>query len=88
MKKITILLLVLLLTGGTYTWAGSVEKMDRDELKAMLGSSDLVIFDVRTGRDWSASEFKIKGAQRLDKNGHAAAMQGYEKGKTLVFYCA
>lgn len=88
MKKTTIILLVLLLAGVTYSWAGSVEKMDKDELKAMLGSSDLVIFDVRTGRDWSSSEFKIKGAQRLDKNDHSSAMQSYGKDQTLVFYCA
>lgn len=88
MKKVTVILLVLLLTGVTYSFAGSVKTMDKDELKAMLGSSDLVLLDVRTGRDWSSSEFKIKGAQRLEEDGHAAAMQSIGKKKTLVFYCA
>jgi rhodanese-related sulfurtransferase len=88
MKKITVILRVLLLTGATYTFAGSVDTMDKDELKAMLGSFDLVLLDVRAGRDWSSSEFKIKGAQRLEKNGYATAMQSYGKEKTLVFYCA
>lgn len=88
MKKITVILLVLLLTTVTHAFAGSVDKMDKDELKAMLGSPDLVILDVRMGRDWSSSEFKIKGAQRLEGNGHASAMQSLGKKKTLVFYCA
>ena len=88
MKKIALILVMLLLSGATAAWAGSVKIMDKDELKAMLGSPDLVILAVRTGKDWSSSEFKITGAQRLDNSGVASAVKSIGKDKTIVLYCA
>jgi hypothetical protein len=35
-----------------------VHKIAREELKAMLGESDLVLIDVRIGKSWSASDRK------------------------------
>ena len=49
-------------------------------------NADLVIIDDRTGADWSASEFKIKGAVREDPGKVEAWMEKYPKDKTLVFY--
>lgn len=88
MKKIVLLLIVLLFSGTTSVWAGSVPVMDKDELKGMLDSPDLVILDVRTGRDWSASEFKIAGAEFLESAEIAEATMEYTKDKTIVLYCA
>lgn len=88
MKKIALILVMLLLSGATSVWAGSVKTMDKEELKAMLDSPDLVILDVRRGRDWSSSEFKITGAQRLENDGVASAVNTLSKDKTIVLYCA
>jgi rhodanese-related sulfurtransferase len=88
MKKIAVILAMLLLSGVTSVWAGSVKTMDKDELKAMLDSPDLVILDVRRGRDWSSSEFKITGAERLENEGIDSAVSTLSKDKTIVLYCA
>ena len=88
MKRLLILLAVCLfgLTGNLY--AGSIPTVDKDELKSMLGSSDLVVIDVRTGRDWTSSEFKIQGAQRHEAGDVASWAGNIEKDKTIVLYCA
>ena len=88
MKKIVLVLVILLFSGAASGWAGSVPVMDKDELKSMLDSPDLVILDVRTGRDWSSSEFKITGATFLDSDEVAEATMKYGKDKTIVLYCA
>lgn len=88
MKRITTILLFLVLTCPAALLASEVNVMDKDELKAMLDSPGLVLFDVRTGRDWSSSEFKIKGAVRLDEGGIDSAIKSYAKDKTIVLYCA
>jgi rhodanese-related sulfurtransferase len=65
-----------------------VPRITKEELKGMLDNPDVVIVDVRLGKDWDASEFKIKGAVRVDKNNVEALADQYPKDKTLVFYCA
>jgi rhodanese-related sulfurtransferase len=87
MKKLFVLF-VLLLAASPAVFGAEVKSVDKDGLKAMLGNSDLVIFDVRAGKDWSSSEFKIKNAVRLTSETTAAAMSTISKDKTLVFYCA
>ncbi len=64
-----------------------VPKISCDDLKAQLGSPDLVILDVRTDHDWNESETKIKGAIRADFNNPDAWVDKYPKEKTIVFYC-
>jgi 3-mercaptopyruvate sulfurtransferase SseA len=66
----------------------AVEKMTKEELRAKLDSPDVVIVDVRLGRDWKASEEKIKGAIRVDPAKVESLAAKYPKDKTLVFYCA
>jgi rhodanese-related sulfurtransferase len=88
MKKIALILIMLLLSGATSIWAGSVKTIDKEELKAMLDSPDLVLLDVRRGRDWSSSEFKITGAQRLESEEISSAIGTLPKDKTIVLYCA
>lgn len=88
MKKIALIFIVLFLSGATSVWAGSVKTIDKEELKAMLDSPDLVLLDVRRGRDWSSSEFKITGAERLGSDDIASALSTLPKDKTIVLYCA
>ena len=66
MKTVLTVVLTLLLGVAPVALASDVALMEKDELKDMLGSADLVVLDVRAGRDWSSSEFKIAGATRED----------------------
>ena len=87
MKRALSLLIVLMVLAATPLFAASVPKMDKDELKSLLGSENLVVLDVRLGRDWSTSEFKIKDALRVDDGDLSGAMN-YPKDNTMVLYCA
>ncbi|MBI4961780.1 MAG: hypothetical protein HY913_00750 [Desulfomonile tiedjei] len=64
------------------------DRIELEELKAMLGSPDLVVVDVRRGEDWEKSDIKIKGAIREDPKLISEWFSKYPKDKTLVFYCA
>jgi rhodanese-related sulfurtransferase len=88
MKKIAVLLLVTLCLSLTPAIAGSVGMMEVEELKTMLDSDDLVILDVRAGRDWSTSEFKIPGAIRANGSEFATWGNQYPKDRKIVLYCA
>jgi rhodanese-related sulfurtransferase len=86
-KKILPLLIILITLTATPLFAASVPRMDKDELKSLLGSEKLVILDVRLGNDWSTSEFKIKGALRVDDDDLSAARK-FPKDNIMVLYCA
>lgn len=88
MKKLLMLLTFLLGFALTPAVAMDVGKMSVDELKGMLGADNLVILDVRTGKDWNSSEFKIKGALRANPGEFSTWGDTYPKDKKLVLYCA
>jgi rhodanese-related sulfurtransferase len=68
--------------------AASLPRMTKEQLKSRLDDPELIIVDVRTGKDWKASEYKIKGAVRVNpREVESWAGQQSEK-KTFVFYCA
>jgi hypothetical protein len=90
-KKIAcfiILPLLMLLTGISMSDAKDIPTMTKEELKTQLDSSDVMILDVRKGKDWKSSEFKIKGASRADPNEFDKWAETYPKDKTFVLYCA
>lgn len=96
-KKLLVVLVLIFLTIGlftTYAFSADVPMMTKEELKAMLGNPDLVIFDVRLGSDYFSSDLKIKGAVRPDMDTYftmtslSKTVFTYPKGKTFVFYCA
>ena len=68
--------------------AATVPKMTKEELRAMLDNPDVIVLDVRVGRDWKASEYKIEGAVRVDHSEVKSWASRYGKDKTLVIYCA
>ena len=68
--------------------AAEVPRMTKEELKSKLDDPDVVVVDVRVGKDWKGSEFKINGAVRGDKNNIIALAGKYPKDKTFVLYCA
>jgi rhodanese-related sulfurtransferase len=88
--------LILALTVGILSCSAMKEmpadgaaRMSLDELKSKLSDSNVVIIDVRTGKDWEQSKQKIKGAIREDPKGDVAAWSAkYPKDKTFVLYCA
>jgi hypothetical protein len=85
------LAMTLLLMGSLLlpAWAGqSVPVMSKEELKAMLSDAQTYVLDVRTGRDWRSSEFKIKDAHRADPGAYGDWSSAYPKTATLVLYCA
>lgn len=69
-------------------FAEKVEKMSKEELKKIMDQPDTVVLDVRSGRDWTSSEFKIAGAHRADPSKFDQWSDKYAKDKTLVLYCA
>jgi predicted sulfurtransferase len=68
--------------------ADEVPRMSKEELRAMLGNPDVVIIDVRTDKDWEASQSKIKGAVREEPRQAKSWADKYDKDKTYVLYCA
>jgi predicted sulfurtransferase len=81
--------LIFFMVGVFATLARPVDapRMTKDELKAMMGNPDLVIIDVRLGKDWTDSDLKIKGAVREESEAFESWAKKYPKDKTLVFYC-
>ena len=63
-------------------------RISKDELRAALGNPELIIGDDRSGRDWTASEYKIKGAIRVAPGEEETWAARYPKDKMIVFYCA
>ena len=88
MKKILLFLSLFLLAGGTPLLAADVPTMSKEELKKRLGTADIAILDVRSGRDWISSEFKIQGAVRAPATDFENWSKSYTKAQTLVLYCA
>jgi predicted sulfurtransferase len=91
-KKIAVLAALAVslafLAVGSLSFAQEAKRMTKKELKAMLDNPDLVLLDVRTGKDWTGSEEKIKGALREDPGKLDEWADKFDKGKTVVLYCA
>jgi hypothetical protein len=64
-KKLLAVLTLIFLTIGlfaTFALSADVPMMTKDQLKAMLGNSDLLILDIRPGRDYICSVIsRLKG---------------------------
>lgn len=72
----------------TLSLSAEVPRMTKEELKAILGSPDLIILDVRTGQGWKDSDSKVKGAVREDPENVGSWADNYGKDKTLILYCS
>lgn len=82
-------IVALVITGLTIPPAESgVGVITKEELKTMLDDPDLVILDVRRGKDWKSSEFKIQGATYARPEAYADWAGTYPKTKKFVLYCA
>jgi hypothetical protein len=74
--------------GVTAAAAQSVPLVSKEQVYPRLGSPDLVIIDVRIGKDWSSSQKKIKGAVREDPDKIEAWAKKYTPQQDIVLYCA
>jgi rhodanese-related sulfurtransferase len=63
-------------------------RISTEELQAMLGSSNLVLLDVRTAKDWKKSDKKIVGAVRVDPDDVSSWAGDYGKDQKIILYCA
>jgi rhodanese-related sulfurtransferase len=78
-----------LLAGGVAAAAAQdAPLISKEKLYPRLGSPDLIIIDVRAGKDWNASEKKIKGAVREDPDKVEAWAKKYNAQQEIVLYCA
>ena len=68
--------------------AQEAPRITNEELKETLGNPEVIIIDVRLGRDWENSELRIKGALREDPGNVNSWISKYPKEKTLVLYCS
>ena len=66
--------------------AGSAPRITKEEVKTMLGNPEVTIVDVRTGKDWKASEYKIPGAIRVDPREIESWASKYSETQTFVLY--
>lgn len=88
-RFIVIGMLAGFLTGGvTVASAQNVPLISKEQVYPRLGSPDLVIIDVRAGKDWSSSQKKIKGAVREDPDKVEAWAKKYKPEQDIVLYCA
>ena len=92
MFKVLIISMMVLAIGipilVSTSFAKKVPRMTKEELKPMITDDNVVILDVRRGRDWDSSEFKIQGAVWVDAGKVKQWAGNYSKDKTLVLYCA
>lgn len=92
MKSRTAAWVVLALAFSGYLVApvlgADAPRMEKDQLKASLGNSGVVIIDVRSYTDWLLSNDKIKGAVRENYRDFENWGTKYPKDKTIVLYCA
>ncbi len=91
-KKLFTFLILIFFTAGlftTFALSADVPMMTKEELKAMLGNPDLIIYDVRHGYEYFSSDLRIKGATRPLVREHIdPAILMHPKETTFVIYCA
>lgn len=90
-QLVTTLILASLLAGGVgaaLAASKSAPLISKEELRPRLGSQELVLIDVRSGKDWKASQKKIKAALREDPDQVAVWAKKYKPKQDIVLYCA
>ena len=91
MRRMRLMILTAFL-GLILTGAGEVPsekkapQMTKEELRAKLGSKDLLVIDVRLDEQWRFGNRKITGAVHENPAVPETWMDKYPKDKTIVFY--
>ena len=84
---LTLLLAGSVIAGGAFA-GDRIPRMTATDLLAQIDSPDVVVIDVRRGKDWDGSEKMIKNAVRKAYNDVDGWAGEFPKDKTLVLYCA
>jgi hypothetical protein len=83
---LTAFLGLLFIGAGETPTVNKAPRMTKEQLKAKLGSTDLVVIDIRLDEQWRFSNRKIPGAVHENPAVPSTWMDKYPKDKTLVFY--
>lgn len=81
-------LVMLFLMVTSYVFATEIPRIAKEEAQEMLGKSEVVFLDVRSGSDWKASDIKIIGAVHEDPSKMTDWISNYDLEKTYILYCA
>jgi hypothetical protein len=85
---LTLAAAVLTVAPTSMVFGQTIPLISKEELKPIMENADVAIIDVRKGRDWTSSEFKIKGAVYGDPSKIADWSSQFDKDMKMVFYCA
>jgi hypothetical protein len=85
---LAVFLALLVFTCAFAPPADNAPRMDKDVLRARMGSPDVVILDARVPPEWDMSDFKIKGARRIDPLDESGWTALAPRDKTIVVYCS
>ena len=85
---LSIAAIFLVLAPTSMVFGKKIPLITKEELKPIMGDADVAIIDVRKGRDWTSSEFKIKGAVYGDPKKIDEWNGQFNKDTKLVLYCA
>jgi rhodanese-related sulfurtransferase len=84
--------LIMTMIGMSLAAAGraaeDAPRITKEEVKALLADTGVVILDARTGASWEGSDKKIKGAVRVDPDKVASWANSVSKDKKVVVYCS
>ncbi|RJP39513.1 MAG: hypothetical protein C4548_11835 [Desulfobacteraceae bacterium] len=93
-RKIKALMIVFMFIAGFSAIASNVcaeneiPRISKEDAREKLDDPEVIFLDVRLGSDWRASQFKIKGAIRVDPNRIEQWSDDYDTDKTYIVYCA
>ena len=79
---------VFVLTMLSPALSADAPKITKEELRTWIEKGDVMVVDVRSGRDWTLSEHKIHTAVRENPAAVESWAKKYAKDKTLVLNCA
>ena len=64
----------------------AVPRISKEDVKAQMSGSNLILLDTRTGSDWNNSDKIIQGAKRADPKKFSEWGEVYPKDATIVLY--
>lgn len=66
--------------------AAELSMMSVNQLQRILDNPEIVVLDVRGSKDWTSSDFKIKGAVRRAPISFESWANEYSKDSVLILY--